>query len=303
MRAIRIHKTGGPDVLQLEEVPRPTLEPGTVIIEMRAAGINPIDAKVRAGRSQLPDMTFPYILGWDVAGVVLESAVDAYCAGDTVYGLANFPGEGAAYAEFVRTPADQIAPITLDATAAGALPLAALTAMQAFELAGLQAGERVLIHAAAGGVGHLAVQIARLMGAYVIGTASTAKVDFVRELGANEVIDYRTQAFEAVTGDIDVVLQSIGDVAHTQRSIQTMKPDGRMIRLTGREPVDAGANQRVERMRVQPNQEQLRRVATWAESGQLVPTVSVTFPLSDAASAHEHVEGGHTRGKVVLVRG
>lgn len=205
MRAIVMQARGGPEVLKLEEVPRPEPLLTEVLVRVHAAGVNPVDAGVRAGA--FPLLAPPAILGWDVSGVVeaITPGVTRFRVGDEVFGMPLFPRAAGAYAEYVAAPARQLVrrPPALDHVEAGGLPLAGLTAWQALvDIAAVQPGQRVLIHAAGGGVGHLAVQIAKARGAYVIGTASHGKHDLVRSLGADEVIDYRETDFTSVARDL-----------------------------------------------------------------------------------------------------
>jgi NADPH:quinone reductase-like Zn-dependent oxidoreductase len=203
MKAIILKDFGGVEQLELTELPTPVIGEGEVLVQIKAISINPVDVKTRAGKGAAGKLKgeSPMILGWDIAGIVTESRAEEFEAGDEVFGMVNFPGHGRAYAEYVAAPADQLAlkPTTVNFESAAAATLAALTAWQAFSDHGrLRAGQRVLIHAAAGGVGHFAVQIARHIGAYVIGTASAENKEFVLGLGANECIDYKTERFEEV---------------------------------------------------------------------------------------------------------
>src|SRR6185369_6723311 len=201
MKAVRIHSYGGPEVLVYEDAPRPEAAAGEVLIRVHAAGVNPLDWKVRAGYVQeWLQHQFPLIPGWDVAGIVeaVGRGVEQFRPGDAVYGLLDISKNGA-YAEYVAAPARSLArkPATVDHVKAAAVPIAALTAWQAlFDVARLAAGQTVLVHAAAGGVGHFAVQLAKWQGARVVGTASAANASFVKELGAAQVIDYQSTRFE-----------------------------------------------------------------------------------------------------------
>ena len=233
MQAVRLHSFGGPEVLVLEEVPRPQAGVGEVLIRVHAAGINPLDWKARAGHVQawLPHR-LPLIPGWDVSGVVEEVASDvtAFEVGDSVYGMLDFMRDGA-YAEYVaaRTLNLALKPKSIDFTQAAAVPLASLTAWQSlFETAGLRSGQIVLIHGGAGGVGHFAVQFAKWKEAKVIVTASAANENFLRQLGAHEVIDYRNTRFEKTVHDVDVVLDTIGGDTQ-QRSWQVLRKGGILV--------------------------------------------------------------------------
>jgi NADPH:quinone reductase-like Zn-dependent oxidoreductase len=230
MRAVVQYAFGGPDVLKLVEVDQPPGLPTEAVVRVRAIGLNPVEAAVRSGAFPLFGQP-PFILGWDISGVVerVVPGVNRFKVGDEVYGMPLFPRPAAAYAELVAAPSRQLArkPSGLDHVHAAALPLAGLTAWQSLvDVAAVERGQRVLIHAGAGGVGHLAVQIAKGLGAHVTATASSAKVDFVRGLGADEVIDYKAQDFAAVARNMDVVLESVGG-DYADRSLRTLRPGGR----------------------------------------------------------------------------
>lgn len=308
MKAVRIHEFGDPSVLRYEDAPIPQPAEGEVLIRVRAAGVNPVDWKTRAGRgvAKRLEAPFPLILGWDVSGVVKEvgAGVTQFKAGDEVFGLVRFPQAGGAYAEYTAAPASHLTfkPRTLDHIHAAALPLASLTAWQAlFEAAQLEAGQRVLIHAAAGGVGHIAVQLARWRGAYVIGTASTRNVEFVQQLGASEVIDYETASFEQYVHEVDVVFDPLaGEVR--ERSWQVLKKGGVLVSILGEPAAGAAAayGVRAAYVLVRPEASQLAQIAALVDEGHLKPVVDTVYPLEKAASAHEHLERGHLRGKIVL---
>ncbi len=308
MKAIRIHEFGGPSVLKHEDVPLPQPAEGEVLIRVHAAGVNPVDWKTRSGRGMAKrlEISFPLILGWDVSGVIEEigAGVTQFKPGDEVFGLVRFPQLGATYAEYTAVPASHLAfkPRTLDHIQAAALPLVSLTAWQAlFEGAQLEAGQRVLIHAAAGGVGHIAVQLARWRGAYVIGTASSRNVLFVRQLGASEVIDYETASFEQYVSNVDVVLDPLaGEVR--ERSWQVLKKGGVLVSILGEPAAGAAAayGVRAVYVLVRPEASQLAQIAALVDEGHIRPEIDTVYPLQEAASAHERVERGHTRGKVVL---
>jgi NADPH:quinone reductase-like Zn-dependent oxidoreductase len=304
MKAIRIHAYGGPEVLQYEDAPRPLLNADDVLIRVIAAGVNPVDWKIRQG--YMKDMfTFPFIPGWDVAGVIEEKGPEAagLNIGDSVYTRPNILRNGA-YAEFIAVKGSEVAlkPATLDYIEAAAVPLAALTAWQSiFDLAHLKAGQKILIHAAAGGVGHYAVQFANWTGAHVIGTASTNNHEFLRSIGVHEVIDYNTTAFEDVVHDADVVLDTIsGDV--WQRSWKVLKKGGILV-STLRGPEAGGMdalNKLCAHVFVQPDAAQLEEIAALIDNGKVHPEVSKVFPLHEVAKAHLESQDGHTRGKIVL---
>ncbi|RKN76725.1 NADP-dependent oxidoreductase [Streptomyces klenkii] len=311
MHAIRQETAGGPEVLQLVETDRPVPGPTEILVRVRAAGVNPVDWKTRArGHYHTGDIP-PFGLGFDVSGVVeaVGDGVTLYAPGDEVYGMPRFPHPAGAYAEYVAAPTRHFAPKPqgLDHVQAAALPLAALTAWQAVvDTARVTEGQRVLIHAAAGGVGHLAVQIAKARGAYVIGTASAGKHDFLRGLGADELIDYRDQDFAEELEDLDVVVESIsGD--YPARSLRTLRPGGTLVSLLPlEEPVLAEARERgirAVRMLVEPDIAGLQGISELVESGRLRTEIAAVLPLAEAAKAHELGETGRTTGKIVLTVG
>ncbi|PWV55046.1 NADP-dependent oxidoreductase [Nocardiopsis sp. L17-MgMaSL7] len=307
MRAISQDTHGGPEVLQEVRVPTPSPGPGEILVSVRAAGVNPTDWKHRAAAGFVNRL--PLVLGWDVSGVVesVGYGVTIHQPGDEVLGMLPYPHGAGSHAEFVTGPARAFArkPAGVDHVQAGALPLAALTAHQALvDTAGLRSGQRVLVHAAAGGVGHLAVQIAKAHGAYVVGTASTPKHDFLRELGADEVIDYREVDFAEATSDIDVVLDPLaGDVA--ERSLKVMRSGGTLVSLLPLpgEVVERAAQRdiRAVSMLVEDDHAGMEAIAELVAEGALKAHVEATFPLSEAAKAHSLGETGRTTGKIVLV--
>lgn len=307
MRAIRQDALGGPEVLQEVVMPRPRPGISQILIRVRAAGVNPTDWKHRAARAFLGDP--PFVLGWDVSGVVEQVGlgVTLYKPGDEVFGMLPYPYGAGSHAEFVVGPARAFAmkPTSLSHVEAGALPLAALTAWQALvDTAGVVTGDRVLIHAAAGGVGHLAVQIAKARGAYVIGTASSAKHGFVRNLGADEMIDYRKVDFAKSVQDVDVVLDTIGG-DYQLRSLRALRPGGIMVstipRSTeGLQELADQLNVRAELILVEADYAGMQEVANLAETRKLRAALAGTYPLDQAAKAHAAGETGRTAGKLVL---
>jgi NADPH:quinone reductase-like Zn-dependent oxidoreductase len=310
MHAVRLHRYGAAENLMYEETQRPEPQAGDVLAHVRAAGVNPVDWKTRngKGRGVAPTdiLESPIILGWDIAGVVEEvgHGVDQFATGDEVFGMVRFPEFGNAYAEYVAAPASELAkkPANISFAEAAATPLVALTAWQAlFEVAQLQAGQTLLVHAAAGGVGHVAVQLATWRGAHVIGTASAHNADFLRGLGVDQVIDYTRERFDEVARDVDVVLDTQGDETQ-RRSFAVLKPGGVLVSIT-ETPDEALAQTygvRTARIRVHPSGEQMAQIAQLLEHGNLRVEVACTLPLSEAAEAHRLSETGHTRGKIVL---
>jgi NADPH:quinone reductase-like Zn-dependent oxidoreductase len=310
MKAIILKDFGGVEQLELTELPTPVIGEGEVLVQIKAISINPVDVKTRAGKGAAGKLKgeSPMILGWDIAGIVTESRAEEFEAGDEVFGMVNFPGHGRAYAEYVAAPADQLAlkPTTVNFESAAAATLAALTAWQAFSDHGrLRAGQRVLIHAAAGGVGHFAVQIARHIGAYVIGTASAENKEFVLGLGANECIDYKTERFEEVARNIDFVLDTIGG-EYIDRSLQVIKKGGTLVSIPS--SANAGVQEKAKAkgifgatMMVQSSGEDMQHIAQLLGDGVLRPEVSKVFAFDQMAEAHLAVETGKTRGKVVVI--
>jgi NADPH:quinone reductase-like Zn-dependent oxidoreductase len=305
MRAIRQELLGGPEALELVAVPRPSPTPTEVLVRTSAAGVNPVDWKTRARGGFLGDP--PFTVGWDVAGVVeaVGLGVTRFAPGDRVFGMPRFPREAAAYAEYVTSPSRQLArtPDELSDVEAAALPLAGLTAWQALvETAALAEKQRVLVLGASGGVGHLAVQIAKARGAYVIGTASAPKHEFLSSLGVDETVDYTSEDVGERTRDVDVLLDTVGD--GDGEALAAVRDGGVVVTLSGSSVGSlrelAGGRVRVEAILVEPDRTGLEAIAQLAASGDLRPHVSETFPLGEAARAHEQGETGRTQGKLVL---
>ncbi|MGF0176505.1 NADP-dependent oxidoreductase [Streptomyces sp. Marseille-Q5077] len=307
MRAISQDVLGGPEVLKEVEVQRPTPRPNEVLVRVRAAGLNPTDWKHRDNGGFLGEP--PFVLGWDVSGVVeaVGIGVVRFQPGDEVFGMLSYPFGHGSHAEYVTAPARVFAhkPASVDHVQAGALPLVSLTAWQALvEYADVQPGQRVLIHAAAGGVGHVAVQIAKARGAYVIGTASAGKHEFLRGLGADELIDYRETDFAEVAKDVDVVLDTLGGETSV-RSLSVLRPGGVVVSIlpVGSDDFYEEAERlgvRALRMLVDSDRADLRAIADLVDKGQLRAEIAGTFPLADAAEAHALGDTGRTTGKLVL---
>ncbi|MDN0197716.1 NADP-dependent oxidoreductase [Streptomyces sp. S.PNR 29] len=308
MRAISQDVLGGPEVLKLVELERPAPRPNEVLVRVRAAGLNPTDWKHRATGGFLGEP--PFVLGWDVSGVVEEVGigVDQFQPGDEVFAMLPYPFGHGSHAEYVTAPARAFThkPAGIDHVQAGALSLVSLTAWQALvERADVRPGQRVLIHAAAGGVGHVAVQIAKERGAHVIGTASAGKHDFLREIGVDEPVDYRETDFTEAVKDVDVVLDTIGgDTA--VRSLRVLRPGGLVVSIlpVGPEEFHAEAERlgvRATRMLVDADRAGMKAIAELAEAGRLRATIAGTFPLAEAAEAHALGDTGRTTGKLVLV--
>ncbi|GIF14711.1 NADP-dependent oxidoreductase [Actinoplanes teichomyceticus] len=311
MRAVTQQEFGGPEVLRVAEVPTPEPLPTEVLVRVVAAGVNPVDHKTREGHGMAGVLgSPPFILGWDVSGVVekVGFGVHTLAAGDEVYGMPWFPRQAGAYAEYVTAPSRHFVrkPATLSHTEAAAVPLAALTAWQSFTAATtIRPGQRVLVHAAAGGVGHFAVQFAKHLGAHVIGTASASKHAWLRSLGADEVIDYTTTRFEDVVKDVDVVLDLIGDEDTGVRSVATLAPGGLLIAVpSGVAPAVASAaaeaGVRAIPYLVEPDGPALAEIAGLIDAGKVRVEVAEVLPLAEAAEAHRRLATGRTRGKLVL---
>ena len=305
MRRVIQRAFGGPEVLELVEADRPAPGPTEVLVRVHAAGINPVDSATRAEEIGLG--TPPYSLGWDVSGVVEEAGFGAsgVAVGDEVLGMPWFPREAGAYGDYVTAPSRQFVrkPAGMTHVEAAGLPLAGLTAWQSVaELAAVRPGQRVLVDAAAGGVGHLAVQIAKARGAVVVGTASTGKHDFLRSIGVDEPIDYRDPAAEP--GSLDVVIGLAGEDSD-RRWLGYVKPGGVLVGVLSGVPEDleraaADRGVRTARMLVEPDRVGLLGLTELVETGRLRVHVDRTFPLAEVAAAHELGETGHVTGKLVL---
>ncbi len=306
MKAVCIYRYGGPGVLVYEDAPRPHPDNGEVLIRVHAAGINPVDWKIREGHlKEMLHHTLPLVLGWDVSGVVetLGPGVHRFKVGDEVFSRPDILRDGA-YAEFIVVKESDLAlkPVSIDHLHAAVLPLAGLTAWQTlFDAASLSSGQRVLIHAAAGGVGHIAVQLAKWKGAHVIGTAAARNHDFLRQLGVDQVIDYDTERFEEIVQPVDVVLDTMGGEIQA-RSWKVVKPGGILVSVVNPPSAELAAARGARRAFVftQPNAAQLAELAALVDAEKLKAIVETTLALSDATRGHELSERGHQRGKIVL---
>lgn len=303
MNAVRIHAYGGPEVLTYESAPRPAPQDGELLVRVHAVGINPVDWKMREGyMKDVWPVQFPLTIGFDVAGTVEEvgAGVTEFAPGDAVVAMTMSGG----YAEYAVLPASSAArkPQALGFVQAASLPVAALTAWQAlFDHAELTAGQTVLIHAAAGGVGHLAVQFAKHKGARVIATASARNQDFVRSLGADEVVDYSADKFEDTARNVDVVLDTMGGDTQ-ERSWGVLKPSGILVSIAD-ESTDKNAQAHGKRgmmMHAGPNAAQLAEIAALVDAGAVKTEIERVLPLAEARQAHEISQAGHVRGKLVL---
>ena len=306
MKAVSIYYYGGPGVLAYEDAPRPHPAPGDVLVRVHAAGINPVDWKIREGHlKEMLHHTLPLVLGWDVSGVIaaLGAGVTRFKVGDEVFSRPDIERDGA-YAEFIVIRETEVAlkPKSVDHVHAAALPLAGLTVWQSlFDAAALTAGQRVLIHAAAGGVGSLAVQLAKGRGAHVIGTASAKNHAFVRALGADEVVDYERERFETVIGPVDVVFDTMGGDIQT-RSWEVLKRGGILVSIASPPSAEAAVAHggRFAFVFTQPNAAQLAEIATLVDAGKLKASVETVLPLAAAVRGQALSAAGHTRGKIVL---
>jgi NADPH:quinone reductase-like Zn-dependent oxidoreductase len=302
MQAIQVHEYGDVDQLKLEVVARPEPQAGEVLVRVHAAGVNPIDWKVRQGlRKHLLPMQFPYIPGMEMAGVVEEVGPDVTTLqiGQAVYGRSTT----GAYAEYAVAAERMLAlkPQSLSFDEAASIPVGATTAWQGlFESGKLETGQRVLIQGAAGGVGLFAVQLASRRGAHVIATASGANVDFVRSLGAETVIDYTTTSLADVVHDVDCVFDTVGSTLET--SVQVLKPGGILVALSGQPPIEQAKERGVQVVatHTQIGSEILENLARLIDKRHLRTVIKGTFPLSQTSQAHELGQQGHGRGRIVL---
>ena len=311
MKAIILSQAGEAENLQVADIPMPEHDFNEVLVKVKAFSINPVDVKTRSGKAlyeQLKDQE-PLILGWDISGEVISSGkeVAGIEMGDQVFGMINFPGHGKAYAEYVAVPFNHLAkkPANITHEEAAATTLAALTAWQVLkDQLQIKPGEKILIHAGAGGVGHYAIQLAKHFGAYVIATASALNADFVRELGADEHIDYTAGPFEERVSDVDAVFDTVG-VDISLRSLKTLKEGGRVLAIAGgiTDEVKKLAEERqVKELTylVQSIGNDMQSLAELLEKGILKAHVSKVLSYTEIAAAHRQIESGKTKGKIVL---
>jgi NADPH:quinone reductase-like Zn-dependent oxidoreductase len=302
MRAIQVHSYGGPEVLKLEEKPRPEPRAGEVLLRVHAAGVNPIDWKIRQGlMKDFQPVTFPYTPGIEVAGVVEDvgPGMIAFKRGQAVLGQTS----GGAYAEYITIPVEALAlkPEILSFVEAATVPVGVTTAWRVlFDNGGLISGQRVLIQGAAGGVGLFAVQLAKWKGAQVIGTASTANLEFVRSLGADTVVDYTTTPVERVVQNVDLVLDGVGGETLSS-SLATIRRGGMLISIAGLPPQEQAQGRGVRAMMSRgAASAPLQTFTRLIDEGHLKVTAGKTFPLSEVQQAHEYGQSGHGRGRIVL---
>jgi NADPH:quinone reductase-like Zn-dependent oxidoreductase len=315
MKAILIRENGGIDKFILTDIPQPEIGENEVLVKVNAISINPVDTAVRQNRQVMMKILKIigehdyYIPGWDISGKVVKTGQNAASLeGKDVFGMVNFPGYGKAYAEFVAAPVNHMAlkPQDISHEEAAGATLAALTAWQALVTHGkIVKGEKVLIHAAAGGVGHFAVQIAKYLGAYVIGTGSEHNMDFVLGMGADQFIDYNKQQFEMEVNDADMVLDSINNRDNLSRSLMACRQGGRLISIKYYfdEELKARASEKqlyTDRILVSSNGADMKKIAVLLEKGIIKTHISAIYPFSSLGDAHKQVETGRTRGKVIV---
>ncbi|WP_128515084.1 NADP-dependent oxidoreductase [Tabrizicola thermarum] len=309
MKAARIHAYGDPSEIRIEDAPLPTLNDDDVLIRTVATSVNPVDWKIRKGylKSYIP-YEMPLIMGWDVSGIVEKTgaAVTKFKPGDAVYSRPDIRRNGA-YAEFIAVRESEIAfkPATISHIEAASLPLVSITAWESlFTTANLTSGQRVLIHAGAGGVGSIAVQLAKARGAHVTATASAAKLALVKSLGADEVIDYRCQDFASVAKDMDVVFDTLGGEVQ-EKSWSVLKPGGMLVSITDRpsEERAKAEGKRAGYVFIDPNAAILTELARMVDAGQVRPVIGAEFGLNDTAKAQELSETGRATGKIVIYVG
>ena len=303
MHALLIRKFGGPEVVEFAEIPVPEPRAGELLLKVEAASLNPVDWKIRTGKyPAVGEDKLPFVLGRDLSATVVTSSDAELVPGTLVHGL--MATEHGSFAQYVVARASELAPVpaTLDRIVAGAVPLAGLTAWQGlFDHGGLRAGQRVLIHAGAGGVGHMAVQFAKARGATVIATASTDDVEFVRGLGADQVIDYKKQRFDDHVRDLDLVYDLIGGETQ-ERSWPLLKKGGTLVCTVAEPPQDKAQAHGVRALRytAQPRGDQLREIDALIQSGKVKPHLARKYAFGDAKEALRALEDGHTTGKLVF---
>lgn len=310
MKAIILNKPGGVENFIYSEVAQPTIQNDEVLVQIKAISINPVDVKVRQGHGvyQLLKNEQPLILGWDISGIIVEvGSATPFKTGDEVFGMVKFPGHGKAYAEYVAIPAHQLAlkPPAISHEEAAAATLAALTAYQALVVhASVKEGQKVLIHAAAGGVGHFAVQMAKHLGAHVTGTSSGRNKPFVMGLGADEHIDYHHYDWSNSPEQFDFVLDTVGG-DNIEKSLQVVKTGGTVISIPSglsEQFSEQAKNKNVNALffLVASNGEHMKVIADWLRQGFVKPYISETFSFDEMGKAHEQVESGRTVGKVLV---
>ena len=309
MKAVRIHKYGNAGELIFEDAPMPMVGASDLLIKVVATSVNPVDWKIREGHlKEMVSYSMPVILGWDVSGIVesIGKDVTKFKVGDAVFSRPDVRRNGT-YAELVAVDEGEVAlkPKTISHVESASLPLAGITAWEAlFTTAKLSADQRILIHGGSGGVGSLAIQLAKSRGAYVISTTSTKNLALVRSLGADEVIDYKSQKFEEIVKDVDVVFDTIGGETQ-ERSWSVLNQDGILVSIVSQPSEEAAAKHEVRSafIFIEPNAEILTQIAELVDEGKVRPVIGAEFALADIAKAHELSESGHSMGKIVLYVG
>lgn len=310
MKAIILVQPGSTSNLVMREIHTPQIGDEEVLVQVKSISINPVDTKTRQGGgvykygnvSKQSDL----ILGWDISGTVAATNSTRFAIGEEVFGMVNFPGMGSAYAEYVAAPAEHLVlkPANISHQEAAAATLAALTVVQVFREAGVKTGDRILIHAASGGVGHYAIQLAKEIGAYVIGTSSAANREFILSLGADEHFDYKGGNLADATHDIDFVFDSLGP-ENIINSLSVIKNGGKVISIVTQFNDDltaqlAAKNVTGKFLLVQSSGEDMKYLATLLENGKLKSHISKSFAFDKMADAHQQIETGRTVGKIVV---
>ena len=311
MKAVTLKEPGGIENLIIKDIPDPILNEGEVLVQVKAISINPVDVKTRAGKGVYGRIkeNDPVIIGWDISGIVKDKGHGAtsFDIGDEVFGMVNFPGHGKAYAEYVAAPGSHLAkkPVNVSYDEAAAATLAALTAWQGLTThAQVRKGDKILVHAASGGVGHFVVQMAKYLGAYVIGTSSAENKKLVSSLGADEHVDYKAVRFEEVVKDMDYVFETVGG-ENISRSLDSLKKGGAVISIlgAGNEATAEKAKQLdvgIRAFLVSSNGDDMKAIARLLEDKRVRPHIDSTFSFEEMGKAHAQVETGRTKGKVVV---
>lgn len=312
MKAMILKEFGGVENFAIEEIPQPQINENEVLIKVSAIGINPVDIKTRKGSGMAAQFkgSQPIVLGWDVSGIITKAGknIKDFMSGDEVFGTINFPGVGNAYSEYVAAPANQIAkkPSNISHIQAAASTLSALTAWQALvDTGNIKKGNKVLIHGATGGVGNFAIQIAKYFDTYIVGTTSETGLRFAKELGADEVIDYKNQQFEEISNNFDLILDTIGG-ENFIRSLKVLKPNGTIILL----PSNKSSEAQKEAQKSNTNNyyhilmhssgKDMDKIASMLKTGSIHAFVDKTFPFEQLPEAHKALENGKIKGKVVI---
>lgn len=307
MKAIILSDAGGIEKLIKTQIAEPEIADDEVLVQVKSISVNPVDAKTRAGKGAYGTIKdeHPIILGWDISGVVKQTKSPLFKAGDEVFGMVNFPGHGKAYAEYVAAPASQLAlkPTNISHQEAAAATLAPLTALQGLKEHGtIKPGDRVLVTAASGGVGHYAVQLAKAFGAYVIGTSSAVNRDLVLSLGADEHIDYKSQSLTEAVKDIDFVFDTTSQL---EEELQVLKKGGQLVTILHGVNSEISAKAAAlgvtaKNMMVHSSGKDMQEIATLMTQGKLRSVVSAQFKFDEMGKAHLHIESGRTKGKIVV---